>query len=133
MVEGWRYVFLLKMQREGKISGLDRQVSFALTDGCYIADFVYQTPEGRIVEDVKSPITANLRVFRNKQKEMKQHHGVLVKVVFLETIDKLDSEPVYTKLAIDYDRYIFAHTKEGRHTSYDQFSKNLRSASRTSV
>lgn len=60
--EGARWLELTLMQRVGKITGLRRQVRFALVVNqehiCdYVADFVYEKDGERIVEDVKSVAT----------------------------------------------------------------------------
>ena len=63
--EANRYIVLKGMVETGEIWDLRRQVKFTLTkagrlpsgkwlrESSYIADFVYQTKNGRVVEDVK--------------------------------------------------------------------------------
>lgn len=70
-----RYIELMKMQEEGKISNLRRQVKYELLPKTtayrkidYIADFSYNLNGSEVVEDVKSKITANDKVFRLKRK-----------------------------------------------------------------
>lgn len=72
-----RYIDLAEQEREGRISGLRRQVVYELAPGVviqgrkrpalrYVADFVYRDGEGReITEDVKGKITEGYRIKRH--------------------------------------------------------------------
>lgn len=73
-----RYHELVLLQRAGKISGLRRQVSFALSPSVviqgrkrpalrYVADFVYlpHASDAVVVEDVKGRITEGYRIKRH--------------------------------------------------------------------
>lgn len=78
--EAQRFLVLKQMEREGTIHNLQRQVKFVLIPAqrepdtigprggvikgktiekecSYVADFVYDTEQGTVVEDVKSPVT----------------------------------------------------------------------------
>lgn len=74
-----RWSFLLLMQQQGKISKLERQVTFEFelnkVEICkYIADFVYFDQNGeKVVEDFKGVITDTFRI---KRKMMKAFHGI---------------------------------------------------------
>ena len=93
--EAARYVELLAMQRAGEIYGLDCQSSFELIPAqvacsgkkergvTYIADFSYRRRDGRrVVEDVKSPVTAKLPAYIIKRKLMLRVHGIEVVEIF---------------------------------------------------
>ncbi len=80
--EGRRYTELLIMQRAKQISNLELQAPFILAPSVvlngrkkpalrYIADFVYDTSDGQVVEDVKSAATRKLPVYRLKSHMMK--------------------------------------------------------------
>lgn len=89
--EHWGHLRML--ERAGRISGLERQVPFVLApavkfDGAakkkpamrFIADFVYFENGARVVEDVKSEITAKLPAFQMKRHLMKHLHGIDVRI-----------------------------------------------------
>ena len=94
--EAARYVELLAMQRAGEIYELDCQSAFELIPAqlapsgrkerrvTYVADFAYyRVSDGRrVVEDVKSPVTAKLPAYIIKRKLMLQVHGIEVAEVF---------------------------------------------------
>ena len=94
--EAARYVELLAMQRAGEIYGLDCQSSFELIPAqvapsgrkerrvTYVADFAYyRASDGqRVVEDVKSPVTAKLPAYIIKRKLMLRVHGIEVVEIF---------------------------------------------------
>ena len=94
--EAARYVELLAMQRAGEIYGLDCHPSFELIPAqvacsgrkergvTYIADFSYcRSSDGRrVVEDVKSPVTAKLPAYIIKRKLMLRVHGIEVVEIF---------------------------------------------------
>ncbi len=69
--------------KAGDIAGWSRQVPFMLPGGIrYIADFVvYEHGNKFRVEDVKSEITRNDRVYVNKKKQMKSEWGITVEEV----------------------------------------------------
>lgn len=80
--EARRLSELALLERAGEITELRRQVTYALdVNGhsiCrYIADAVYRDRTGSlVVEDVKSPATRKLPVYRIKAKLMKAIHGI---------------------------------------------------------
>ena len=83
MKEFQRYGVLKLLQRAGKISDLQRQVSFELIPkqegerACnYVADFVYQEDGKRVVEDCKGFKTD---VYKIKKKLMLYVHGIRIK------------------------------------------------------
>ncbi len=93
--EARRWSELLLLQRAGKITGLERQVVYVLAPAVklhgearikpalrYIADFRYYVPETgeTIVEDVKSPATAEEKAFRIKLHLMMSVHGIGVRL-----------------------------------------------------
>ena len=93
--EAARYVELVAMWRAGDISEPICQPSFELipaqvaTSGrkergvTYVADFSYRRRDGsRVVEDVKSPVTAKLPAYIIKRKLMLRVHGIEVVEIF---------------------------------------------------
>ena len=91
--EARRYSELLLLQRAGEISDLRRQVTYELVPGVkfagaararpairYTADFVYTVRGKFVIEDVKSPVTANLPAFKIKRHLMLALHGLEVRV-----------------------------------------------------
>ena len=74
-----RYVELKGMEQAGVIQQLQLQVPFRLCACKYVADFVYIQNGERIVEDVKSPATAKLPVFRLKKAMMRELYGIIIK------------------------------------------------------
>ena len=85
--EAERYLELLSWQKQGRISGLERQVAFELVppqkDGKvravkYIADFVYKQDGKTVVEDTKGYRT---EVYRLKKKLMLWVHGIEIEEV----------------------------------------------------
>ena len=98
-----RYNQLLKLQDEGKIANLQRQVKFVLIPAqreeetitknghfrkgkvierevSYWADFTYLLDGHLVVEDVKSPITRT-EVYKVKRKLMLFIHGIRIKEI----------------------------------------------------
>lgn len=80
-----RYAELLLLERQGFIKDLKRQVKFKLDINGqhianYIADMTYYQDGKFIVEDVKSPATQTLTVFRIKSKIMLAIHGIEIKI-----------------------------------------------------
>ena len=72
-----RYICLMQDEKDGKISGLQRQVKFPLTSNgivvChYIADFVYDVGVVKVVEDYKGVLTDT---FQLKAKMFKACYG----------------------------------------------------------
>ena len=94
--EAARYVELVAMWRSGDISEPICHPSFELIPAqvspsgrkerrvTYVADFAYyRASDGqRVVEDVKSPVTAKLPAYIIKRKLMLQVHGIEVAEVF---------------------------------------------------
>ena len=93
--EAARYVELLAMWRAGEISEPICQPVFKLIPAktapsgskengvTYRADFSYRKKDGsRVVEDVKSPVTAKLPAYIIKRKLMLHVHGIEVVEVF---------------------------------------------------
>ena len=80
--EARRYAELLILERAGEIKALERQPVFRIVINgvkvCkYVGDFGYVTRAGKaVVEDVKSPFTAKLPVYRLKKKLMLACEGV---------------------------------------------------------
>lgn len=91
-----RYQDLLAMQQAGQIVGLERQKEFGLkVEGMlicsYVADFVYQYPvkiivaqslvwkNPIVVEDVKSPATRRIELYRIKKKLVLAVLGIEIK------------------------------------------------------
>ena len=77
-----RWLFLLELQKQGKISWLRRQVTYKLHAiggmkiTTYRADHVYVVNGKLIVEDVKSKFTAKMRSFQMRKKWMLSEHGI---------------------------------------------------------
>jgi hypothetical protein len=81
--EGNRYQELKHLESLGLIVNLELQPAFPLTVndvkiGTYKADFRYVDVETNevIVEDVKSPMTAKLPMYRWKKKHIKAQYGI---------------------------------------------------------
>ncbi len=81
-----RYLELLELQKNGKISDLKRQVRFLLIPKCrserevrYFADFTYFKGDAYIVEDVKSEITRKKPDYIMKRKLMLQVNNISIK------------------------------------------------------
>lgn len=86
--EAERYAVLAVWERQGEITDLVCQESFALVVrdqdcGTYVADFTYTVAATgeRVVEDVKSAITRKLPVYRLKAKLMWAVYGVRIREV----------------------------------------------------
>ena len=80
--EANRYAELTYLERAGEITNLRRQVRYELIPRCgrqrpiyYIADFVYDTDNGTIVEDVKGYRTD---VYRMKKKLMYWRYRIMI-------------------------------------------------------
>jgi CO dehydrogenase/acetyl-CoA synthase beta subunit len=82
-----RYINLRALQVAGEIKDLRCQVEYIIERNgkklcSYISDFVYTDKSGAvIVEDVKSPATRRLAVYRLKKKLMLEHFQVEIKEV----------------------------------------------------
>ena len=85
--EGNRYTELRLMERAGEIRQLEIHPRFPLVIheqdcGVYVADFAYLTQHGeRVVEDVKSPATRKLAVYRLKKRQVWALYGIDVREV----------------------------------------------------
>jgi len=116
-IERDRFLFLLNAQKEGKISGLRRQVEYLLIPvqkeqilvhlktkdklvervvehKCsYVADFVYEKDGALVVEDTKGGgmsrghFSTQTPDFRIKKKLMLFRHGIKVRIVTRATED----------------------------------------------
>ena len=86
-----RYKELLTLEKSGKIKNLERQVKFILIptqrdengklierEVSYYADFVYDTPDGKVIEDVKGMRTTEYII---KRKLMLLDYGIRIKEV----------------------------------------------------
>lgn len=79
--EARRWSDLKIMQNRGEISALMRQPEFEINlNGVKICkirpDFSYFGKDGKIIEDVKSPITRKDPVYRLKKKLLRAFHGI---------------------------------------------------------
>ena len=86
--EARRYLELKKLEEQGEISELRKQVKFELIpkqDGeravRYYADFTYIQNGELVVEDVKSPVTRENGVYVIKRKLMLYKHGIRIKEI----------------------------------------------------
>ena len=91
--EAARWQELQLLERAGQICELRRQVAFELVPGVkfagaararpalrYFADFVYTEHDKQVIEDVKSPATADLPAFKIKRHLMLALLGLEVRV-----------------------------------------------------
>lgn len=91
--EAARWQELKMLERAGQIRDLRRQVAFELVPGVkfagaararpalrYFADFVYTEHDKQVIEDVKSPATADLPAFKIKRHLMLALLGLEVRV-----------------------------------------------------
>ena len=81
-----RWQELLLLARAGRITGLERQVTFPFVINgvkvcSYVADAVYVEDGVRVVEDTKSPVTRKNREYRIKAKLMFALYGVTIREV----------------------------------------------------
>lgn len=85
--EARRYGELRQLSKAGKVNGLCWQVAFPLeVNGVrvakYVSDFVYWDEHGaKVVEDVKSPHTRKLPVYRLKAKMFAAQYGFPIREV----------------------------------------------------
>lgn len=92
--EAERWCHLRVLERAGRITELRRQVAYVLAPSVkftgaraakpairFIADFEYVEAGARIVEDVKSTVTAKLPAFQLKRHLMKSIHNIDVRIV----------------------------------------------------
>jgi len=82
--ESIRYSELKLLEKAGVIDSLDIQPRFDLIVngtkcGFYRGDFKYNENGKEIVEDVKSPFTAKLPVYRLKKKLIKAIYGIEIR------------------------------------------------------
>lgn len=82
--EAKRYQELLLLERTGVILNLRRQVRFPLSVNgqlicTYVADFCYVENGHDVTEDVKSPMTRKLPVFRIKSKLLRALYGIAIR------------------------------------------------------
>ena len=87
--ESRRWVYLKELQKQHKISNLQRQVSYPLEVNeelitSYVADFTYDEDGVQIVEDFKGHITS---VFRLKKKLFEAIHKQPLRIVRLQRND----------------------------------------------
>lgn len=85
-IEGRRFVYLRSLRDGGVISDLELQPAFILVVngtkiGKYLADFAYNLDGQRVYEDVKSPATQALRLYRLKRKLVKALYGVEIREI----------------------------------------------------
>lgn len=94
-IKEWeRYIYLLDLQKRGRIKDLKRQVSFELIPSqqnekgkvveracSYVADFTYIQDGKQVVEDVKSAITLSNATYIIKRKLLLFVHGIAIKEV----------------------------------------------------
>ena len=91
--EAARWKELQMLERAGQICELRRQVAFELVPGVkfagaararpalrYFADFVYTERDKQVIEDIKSPATADLPAFKLKRHLMLALLGLEVRV-----------------------------------------------------
>ena len=85
--EGKRYTELKLLERAGEISRLELQPRYDITINgvkvcTYVGDFRYMTKASVVLEDVKSPATAKLPLYRLKRKLVEAlYPGVVIKEV----------------------------------------------------
>ena len=96
-----RFLYLLELEKEEKISHLDRQVKFELLPKqkgeraiTYLADFVYLDNGVLVVEDVKSKITKKQTDYIIKRK--------LIKYFWINNLEKLKN-----KFAFEFENAVF--------------------------
>lgn len=96
-----RFLYLLELEKEQKISHLDRQVKFELLPKqkgersiTYLADFVYLDNGVLVVEDVKSKITKKQTDYIIKRK--------LIKYFWINNLEKLKN-----KFAFEFEDAVF--------------------------
>lgn len=96
-----RFLYLLELEKEKKISHLDRQVKFELLPKqkgersiTYLADFVYLDNGVLVVEDVKSKITKKQPDYILKRK--------MIKYFWINNLEKLKN-----KFAFEFEDAVF--------------------------
>lgn len=96
-----RFLYLLELEKEQKISHLDRQVKFELLPKqkgeraiTYLADFVYVDSGVLVIEDVKSKITKKQTDYILKRK--------LIKYFWISNLEKLKN-----KFAFEFEDAVF--------------------------
>lgn len=96
-----RFLYLLELEKEQKISHLDRQVKFELLPKqkgeraiTYLADFVYVDNGVLVIEDVKSKITKKQTDYILKRK--------MIKYFWISNLEKLKN-----KFAFEFEDAVF--------------------------
>lgn len=96
-----RFLYLLELEKEQKISHLDRQVKFELLPKqkgeraiTYLADFVYVDNGVLVVEDVKSKITKKQTDYILKRK--------MIKYFWINNLEKMKN-----KFAFEFEDAVF--------------------------
>lgn len=96
-----RFLYLLELEKEQKISHLDRQVKFELLPKqkgeraiTYLADFVYVDNDVLVIEDVKSKITKKQTDYILKRK--------MIKYFWISNLEKLRN-----KFAFEFEDAVF--------------------------
>lgn len=96
-----RFLYLLELEKEEKITHLDRQVKFELLPKqkgeraiTYLADFVYVDNDVLVIEDVKSKITKKQTDYILKRK--------MIKYFWINNLEKLKN-----KFAFDFEDAVF--------------------------
>lgn len=96
-----RFLYLLELEKEEKITHLDRQVKFELLPKqkgeraiTYLADFVYVDNGVLVVEDVKSKITKKQTDYILKRK--------MIKYFWINNLEKLKN-----KFAFEFEDAVF--------------------------
>lgn len=96
-----RFLYLLELEKEQKISHLDRQVKFELLPKqkgeraiTYLADFVYVDNGVLVIEDVKSKITKKQTDYILKRK--------MIKYFWINNLGKLKN-----KFAFEFEDAVF--------------------------
>lgn len=90
--EATRWQALQLRARAGEIRDLQRQRPFALTTlskrdgleqpvGTIVVDFVYREGDDLVVEDVKSPATREIALYRWKRKHFEAQYGLTIREV----------------------------------------------------
>ena len=83
-----RWCELKLLARAGEIWALERQVKFELIPKSkygraiyYVADFVYETANGTVVEDVKSEATKT-PLYKLKKRLLAERYGIEIKEIY---------------------------------------------------
>lgn len=84
--EAKRFGELKMLERVGAITELKTQVKYefelnGVKIGAYLSDFDYVEKGVKVVEDVKSPMTRKVQVYRLKRRMMLAFHGIEIREV----------------------------------------------------